>query len=108
MKTAPAGPLFALAVSLLGATACQNSGSPTPRAPRSPVGRAADGSVMTPVNQLITPHGVTVDLPGLRPQALALSKDGQSIYVSGKTAELIVLEADSHTCLLYTSPSPRD
>jgi len=65
----------------------------TPRAPELRVGRGADGRAETPVNQALTPHGRTVDLPGLRPQALALSPDGARVYVSGKTAELVVLDA---------------
>lgn len=67
----------------------------TPRAPDLRVGRSADGRTETPVNQALTPHGVTVDLPGMRPQALALSHDGAHVYVSGKTAELVVLDAVS-------------
>lgn len=66
----------------------------TPTAPLDEVGRREDGSTMTPVNQTLTPHGVSIDLAGLRPQAIALSGDGDAIYVSGKTAELLVLDAD--------------
>jgi len=77
--------------------ACSGPGSEggTPRAPHVQVGRGADGRTETPVNQALTPHGLTVDLPGLRPQALALSPDGARIYVSGKTAELVVLDAST-------------
>src|SRR6516225_8910763 len=38
-----------------------------------PVGRFGQNQLTTPVNQLVTPAGRLVDLPGLRPQALALS-----------------------------------
>lgn len=57
------------------------------------VGRGEDGRQTTPVNQQLTPFGTFVDLPGLRPQAIARSRDGRHLYVSGKTSELLVLDA---------------
>ena len=47
---------------------------------------------MLPVNQVVTPLGTQVELPGLRPQALALSPNGQLLAVSGKTAEVLILD----------------
>ncbi len=64
-----------------------------------PVGRNADGTQTTPTNQTLTPEGILVELPGLRPQVLALSGDGKRIYVSGKTSELLVLAADDGAVL---------
>src|SRR4051812_5182283 len=55
-----------------------------------PVGRSGD-RLVTPVNQIVTPAGRQVDLPGLRPQALALSPDGKLLAVSGKTSEVLIL-----------------
>ena len=55
------------------------------------VGRNASG-FETPVNQLVTPAGMLVELPGLRPQALALSPDGKLLVTSGLTHELVVLD----------------
>ena len=55
------------------------------------VGRNASG-FETPVNQLVTPAGMLVELPGLRPQALALSPDGKLLVTSGLTRELVVLD----------------
>ena len=55
------------------------------------VGPAGSNRAVTPVNQVITPYGLQVDLPGLRPQALALSPDGKILVTSGKTSALIVL-----------------
>ncbi|MFT7485186.1 MAG: YVTN family beta-propeller protein [Candidatus Paceibacteria bacterium] len=69
----------------------------TPAAPSVSIGRKANGSTVTPVNQTLTPHGETIELPGLRPQALAASMDGSRFYVSGKTPELLVVEANSGT-----------
>jgi YVTN family beta-propeller protein len=59
------------------------------------VGHAADGRVVTPVNQIVTPYGRLVELPGLRPQALALSPDGKLLVTAGKTSELIVIDPAS-------------
>lgn len=56
------------------------------------VGRSREEFIVTPVNQLLTPFGRIVELPGLRPQAIALSPDGKLLVTSGKTSELVVLE----------------
>jgi YVTN family beta-propeller protein len=55
------------------------------------VGRTGNNAVL-PVNQRLTPAGVYVDLPGMRPQALALSPDGTILATSGKTSELLLLD----------------
>ena len=47
---------------------------------------------MTPVNQVLTPLGRQVDLPAMRPQALALSPDGRIVVTAGKTSELVVVD----------------
>ncbi len=59
------------------------------------VGRHRDDVIVTPVNQLLTPAGTQVELPGMRPQALALSPDGKTLVVSGKTSQLVVIDPDS-------------
>src|SRR5512140_1055348 len=52
-----------------------------------------DGTrLITPVNQVVTPAGKNIHLPGLRPQALALSPDGKILVTAGKTHELMVLD----------------
>ncbi|MBI4625388.1 MAG: beta-propeller fold lactonase family protein [Verrucomicrobia bacterium] len=56
------------------------------------VGHAGNNRAVTPVNQVLTPLGRTVELPGLRPQALALSPDGRILVASGKTSQLVVLD----------------
>ncbi len=56
------------------------------------VGHQAEGQVQTPVNQVVTPFGKQLDLPGMRPQALALSHDGKLIAVSGKTNNLVIVD----------------
>ena len=40
------------------------------------VGRSGAERTVTPVNQITTPAGQQLNLPGLRPQAVALSPDG--------------------------------
>jgi YVTN family beta-propeller protein len=59
------------------------------------VGRHEPDRVVTPVNQVVTPYGLQVELPGLRPQAIALSPDGRLLVTSGKTSELVVLDPAS-------------
>lgn len=59
------------------------------------VGRWRDDVIVTPVNQLLTPYGRQVDLPGMRPQALALSPDGKLLVIAGKTNDLVVLDPES-------------
>jgi YVTN family beta-propeller protein len=71
------------------------------------VGRSGAGRVVTPVNQVITPSGQTVDLPGLRPQALALSPDGRILVTSGKTPEIIVIDTQTGK-ILKSVPLPAE
>ena len=56
------------------------------------VGRQGTNRTVLPVNQVVTPAGRQIELPGLRPQALALSPDGKTMVVSGKSSELVVLD----------------
>jgi YVTN family beta-propeller protein len=56
------------------------------------VGVAGPNRFVTPANQILTPAGRMVELPGMRPQALALSPDGRMLVTSGKTAEIVAIE----------------
>jgi YVTN family beta-propeller protein len=56
------------------------------------VGRTGSNTFETPVQQRLTPAGTLVELPGLRPQAVALSPDAQLLLTSGHTHELLVLD----------------
>jgi YVTN family beta-propeller protein len=58
----------------------------------SPPATAAGPRTLLPVNQIVTPSGIQVELPGLRPQVLALSPDGRSLVTSGKTPGLVVVD----------------
>ena len=61
-------------------------------ATRETVGRLGANRWYTPANQLLTPAGLQVELPRLRPQAIALSPDGKWLVTAGKSPELIVLD----------------
>src|ERR1041385_2592804 len=65
---------------------------------RETVGRK-QGKVVLPVNQTITPLGTQIELPGLRPQGLALSPDGRILVTSGKTSELVSVDPASGAIL---------
>jgi YVTN family beta-propeller protein len=56
-----------------------------------PVGHVV-GGLETPVSQLVTPTGKLIELPGMRPQALALSPNGKLLITAGLTHELLVME----------------
>jgi YVTN family beta-propeller protein len=66
------------------------------------VGPTANGLV-TPVNQLVTPAGVQVALPRVRPNALALSPDGKLLVTSGLTHELIAIDPATGKTLQHVS-----
>ena len=84
-----------LALALVSIRSLAGAGS----ALTEPVGRSADdpARVVLPVSQVLTPAGRQVDLPGMRPQALALSPDGQILVTSGKTHELVVIDPAAGT-----------
>ncbi|MGA2869421.1 MAG: hypothetical protein ABSF34_09700, partial [Verrucomicrobiota bacterium] len=58
------------------------------------VGQGTNG-LETPVNQLVTSAGILVELPGVRPNALALSPDGRLLVTSGLTSELITADPET-------------
>lgn len=56
------------------------------------VGEIGPQRYVTPVHQVLTPTGIQVELPGMRPQAVALSPDGRLLATSGKTQELVLID----------------
>jgi YVTN family beta-propeller protein len=56
------------------------------------VGRLGTNRFYTPMNQVLSPAGIQVGLPGMRPQTLALSPNGQLLVTAGKTHDLVVVE----------------
>ena len=63
------------------------------------VGGSIEESIVTPVNQRLTPVGKWLDLPGMRPQVLALSPDGKIAVTSGKTSKLVVIDPETNSIL---------
>jgi YVTN family beta-propeller protein len=59
------------------------------------VGHVGANRYYTPANQVLTPVGLQVELPGMRPQALALSPDGRLLVTAGKTHDLVVMDPQS-------------
>ena len=72
------------------------------------VGRSDGDTTVLPVNQIVTPVGVQVELPGLRPQVLALSPDGRILATSGKTNEIVLLDPASGEILGRVRPPADD
>lgn len=48
-----------------------------------------------PTGQLLTPAGKQIALPGMRPQALALSPDGRLLATAGKNRTLVLMDPTS-------------
>jgi YVTN family beta-propeller protein len=78
-----------------------------------PVGLNRADEYETPVNQRVAPTGRQVELPEMRPQALALSPDKRLLVTAGQTHELMVLDASSGNILQHVpfpdagaSPAP--
>jgi YVTN family beta-propeller protein len=89
------------------ATRCLAGDAVFDPAPDEHVGRASDGRVVTPVNQVVISAGQTVDLPGLRPQALALSPDGRILVTTGKTNKIVVIDPQT-ALILQIVPLPAE
>jgi YVTN family beta-propeller protein len=83
------------AVALAVLTNCATPNRQTALDPFEPVNPFAADHIVVPVNQVLTPAGRQVELPGLRPQALALSPDGKILAVSGKSHELVLVDPKS-------------
>jgi YVTN family beta-propeller protein len=86
---------FAAALALLAllGAACEVGNRTVDEGERvGPAGPTAPNRTVLPVNQAVTPAGLQVALPGLRPQALALSPDEKLLAVSGKTSELVLVD----------------
>lgn len=81
--------------------------NPPARAENSLVGRMNSGEFETPVNQRLTPAGTLVELPNMRPQALAISPDQRILVTSGQTHQLVVLDPATGK-ILQQVPFPTD
>lgn len=97
------GLVILLAVLLVGCRT-EPSGST-----RETVGRRSANRSYTPVNQILAPAGFQIELPGMRPQALALSPDGQLLVTAGKSHDLVVINPSSGAVIQHVPlPSEKD
>lgn len=60
-----------------------------------PMGRVSENHYLVPTGQILTPAGQQINLPGMRPQALALSPDGGLLVTSGENNQLYVIDPAS-------------
>ena len=65
------------------------------RSATDPAGQVGPQRYITPVHQVLTPIGIQVELPGMRPQGLVLSPDGRLLATAGKTQDLVLLDPQS-------------
>ncbi len=87
-------PVFALGVALtLLLPGCVRGlqPAPGPLALAQSVGRVAGNRYQTPTGQLLTPAGLQIELPGMRPQALALSPDGTLLATAGMSNVMVLI-----------------
>src|ERR1051325_2866919 len=87
--------ILLVVAALVVLTNCATPNRQTALDPFEPVNPFGAEHVVVPVNQMLTPAGRQVELPGLRPQALALSPDGKLLAVSGKSHELVLVDPKS-------------
>src|ERR1035438_3847957 len=72
---------------------CRGQAHPDSRfSTKEHVGQTGANRYSTPANQILTPAGIQVELPGMRPQAIALSPDGRLLVTAGKTHDLVVID----------------
>jgi hypothetical protein len=62
---------------------------------------------VTPVNQILTPAGDQIELPALRPNALALSPDHSLLVTAGLTHQLLIIGTQTGK-ILQRVPLPPD
>ena len=95
MKLCPTALALALLASVLAAAASPPDPTQDFNATTETVGPTSrdffHNRFVTPVNQILTPAGWQVELPGLRPLALALSPDHSLLVVAGQTPQLFVV-----------------
>jgi YVTN family beta-propeller protein len=97
------GPAF-LALSILSSPG-QEPGSWA--ATTETVKRTSSARAVTPVNQVVESAGRVLDLPGMRPQAVALSPNGRLLATAGKTHELVIVDPARGT-ILQKVPLPAE
>jgi len=78
--------IFVLAALLAGLVAACSG----PSKPAAPTVLASPTTL--PVNQVVTPAGLQVELPGMRPRVLALSPDNRLLVTAGLSHEVVVVD----------------
>ena len=81
-----------LAVVVLLAGCAAPYKQPVPLVRSDQVGHVAANRFVTPTGQVLTPSGKQVSLPGMRPQALALSPDGRLLATAGRNNSLALID----------------
>ena len=71
------------------------------------MGRIEINRTVTPVNQILTPYGTELELPGMRPQTIALSPNGKLLATSGKTSQVVIVDPKSGL-ILQRVPLPSE
>jgi YVTN family beta-propeller protein len=94
LKFYPSAGRVPLSCLLVAAMACvlAAGGQQGSQSTNEVVGRLDADRFYTPVNQILTPAGLQVDLPDLRPHALALSPDASLLVAAGATHELVAVD----------------
>ena len=94
LPTLQAAVVLVLMFALLGRYV-KPAARPEPGWPTATVGPFQSGAGVrhiTPDNHVLTPAGIQVELPGLRPNAVALSPDGQLLVAAGTAARLVCVD----------------
>lgn len=85
--------LPSIVCSLLAFALLNSSGRSITGQDKLPGGESEDRII--PTSYKLTPIGLQVDLPGMRPQVLALSPTQRLLVTSGKTNKLVAIDPDS-------------
>jgi YVTN family beta-propeller protein len=79
-------------VAFLAGCAAPNAQPLTPLVRTDQVGPVAANRFAVPTGQVLTPSGKQVSLPKMRPQALALSRDGRLLATAGRNNSLVLID----------------
>jgi DNA-binding beta-propeller fold protein YncE len=94
MHLANSRSVFALILAVVAIhSTCRGQARPdSPFATGEKVGQVGTNRYYTPANQVLTPVSIQVELPEMRPQAIALSPNGRLLVTAGKTHDLVVID----------------
>ncbi len=75
--------------------------------PDAPSNQPTPAGLILPTQQLLTPAGRQIELPGMRPQVLALSPDGRLLVTCGLTHQLVVIDPQTGQIVQHVSLLPK-